>query len=69
MTRPLDRLLRREPTPPPRFAVRRFGTSAAEAAAADQAAADAGDGSANLTTGDVRVRDVDDEILNRGDRR
>lgn len=61
--RPVDRILRREAAPRPRFAVRNFGTTAAEAQATDSAAAAAsgpGGTTTNLTTGDSRVRDVGD---------
>lgn len=69
--RSIDRILRRETAERPSYAVRAFGTTAAEAEATDAAAAAvAGDGgtSPNLTTGGTRTREFDDGF-DRGNRR
>lgn len=61
--RAIERVVRgRAPAPDrPLYAVRPFGTTAADAQATDAAAS----GSGNLTTGYTRVRDTDGETFNR----
>jgi hypothetical protein len=68
--RPIDRILNREPTPTPSYAVRPFGTTAAEAQAADAAAAENSNGTTteNLTTGTAKTPVIQGELINRGEK-